>query len=312
MPLTDAGSAGFRPWPPETGRRGLLASTLVLAVAVAACGAEPQRNQQPSAPPAPTEGVTVVEKLVLPFDAYKATPKQQATLGNAHNRLVVACMRKHDITVTPPTEDPKTLAAIDPGNSRRYGVTDIEAARTHGYHLARPASPDTTEAWAANLPEQTRDRLYGTSADRGCLDQASLSLEKGARKADWPWLAKQDSASLEQSAKNPEVVAAVKRWRECMSKAGHDYVSPEMAIGDSRWTLDKPEVGAPEKRAATDDTTCKWSSGLVLTWYAADSELQQKVIDENPSRFAAFRANLKHRLQRASAVLAADEGREVR
>ncbi|MFI7615899.1 hypothetical protein ACIBP6_32240 [Nonomuraea terrae] len=279
---------------------------MLLAVVTAACAAE---QPQPPAPPAPTQGVTVVEKLVLPFDAYKTTPKQRAVLGNAHNRLLVACMREHGITVTPPAEDPKTLAAIDPGNSRRYGVTDIDAARTHGYHLARPPAPNTTDAWAAKLPEQTRQRLYGTAADRGCVDQATLGLDKGAPKADWPWLAQQDSVTLEQAAKDPSVVTAVKRWRECMSKAGHSYASPEAAIGDKRWNLDQPQVSEAEKRTATDDTTCKWSSGLVLAWYTADAERQDKVITDNPARFSALRANLKQRLKRASAVLSADEGR---
>ncbi|WP_344481009.1 hypothetical protein [Nonomuraea monospora] len=277
----------------------------MLITTTAACGAD-----QP-APPAPVRGVTSVSELVLPFDAYKTTPQQRAVLGNAHNRLVVRCMRKQGIAISPPAEDPSMLAAVDPGNSRRYGVTDTGAARSSGYHLARPPSPDTTGTWAGKLPKRTRHRLYGTAADRGCLDRATLFLDKGVRKADWPWLALQDSLTLEQAAKHPSVTAAVKRWSSCMGRAGHTYPAPEAAIADSRWDLDEPAVTEEERQTATADTMCKWSSGLVAAWYAADADLQRAVVRDNPERFAALRANLRQRLDRASHLLAAHEGRKA-
>jgi hypothetical protein len=259
------------------------------------------------APQTPAKGVASVSELVLPFDAYKTTPEQRAVLGNAHNSLVVRCMRKQGITLAPPAEEPDALAAIDPGNSRRYGVADTEAARRYGYHLARPPSPDTTGAWAGKLPKRTRHRLYGTAADRGCLDRATHFLDRGAPKADWPWLNLQDSLTLEQAAKDSSVTAAVKRWQSCMSQAGLSYPSPEAAIADGRWDLDKPAVSEEEKQTALADTTCKWSSGLVAAWYAADAALQRAVIRDNPDRFAALRANLKQRLSRASRLSAEDE-----
>ncbi|GAA3696468.1 hypothetical protein GCM10022224_072650 [Nonomuraea antimicrobica] len=283
----------------------MLASALLL-VTTAACGAE-----EP-APPAPVRGVTSVSQLVLPFDAYKTTPEQRAVLGNAHNQLVVHCMRRQGITIKPPAEDPDTISAVDPGNSRRYGVADVEAAGSHGYHLARPPSPDTTGAWAGKLPIRARHRLYGTAADRGCLDRATLTLDKGARKADWPWLALQDSLTLEQAAKHPSVTTAVKRWQSCMTQAGFSYPAPEAAIADGRWDLDKPPVSEEEKQTATADTACKWSSGLVAAWYAADAELQRAVVRDNPERFAALRANLRQRLSRASHLLTEHESRQVR
>ncbi|NUP77826.1 MAG: hypothetical protein HOV96_09805 [Nonomuraea sp.] len=303
MPLSYNGSAGFRAWPPETGWRGLLAGTLLLSAA--ACATE---VRVPERAPA---GVTSVSQLVLPFDAYKPTPEQRAVLGNAHNHLVVRCMSRRGLTVTPPAETAAELAAIDPGNSRRYGVVDTDAAQRYGYHLARPSSPDTSAAWAAKLPKRTRHRLYGTAADRGCLDRASSELDGGTRKADWPWLGLQDSLTLEQAAKAPKVVAAVKRWQSCMSQAGHSYPAPEAAIADSRWDLDKPHVTEEEKQTAVADTTCKWSSGLVAAWFAADSELQRALVRDNGDRFDALTANLRQRLERASRLVSAHEGREV-
>ncbi|WP_127937392.1 hypothetical protein [Nonomuraea polychroma] len=280
-------------------------SAMLLLTGVAGCSADEPRPQT-SAP-----AVTSVAQLVLPFDAYKTTPEQQAILGNAHNLLVVRCMRKKGVTIEPPAEDPATIAAVEPGNSRRYGVVDTEAARRYGYHLARPPSPDTTRSWAAKLPKPARHRLYGTAADRGCLDRAALALERGARKADWPWLALQDSLTLEQSAKHSSVTSAVQRWQSCMSQQGHSYPAPEAAIGDSRWDLEKSTVTEDEKQTATADTQCKWASGLVAAWYAADAALQRAVVRDNADRFAALRANLEQRLKRASSVLAAHEGGDV-
>ncbi|MBF8188638.1 hypothetical protein ITP53_23495 [Nonomuraea sp. K274] len=303
MPLSENGSAGFRAWPPETGCRGLLAGTLLLTLSATACAAEEPRR--------PAPGITSVSQLVLPFDAYKTTPEQRAVLGNAHNLLVVRCMRKQGLTVSPPAEDPAAVAAIDPGNTRRYGVVDTGAARLHGYHLAQPPAPDTSDAWASKLPKPARHRLYGTAADRGCLDRATLTLDKGARRADWAWLTLQDSLTLEQAAKYSSVAGATKRWQACMSQAGHSYPAPESAIADSRWNLDKPAVSEDEKQTATADTLCKWSSGLVAAWFEADAQLQRAIIRDNPDRFAALRDNLTQRLARASALLAEHKGGQV-
>ncbi|MGW0802168.1 hypothetical protein [Nonomuraea sp. NPDC002799] len=303
MPLSINGSAGFRAWPPETGCRGLLAGALLL-MSAAACAAEEPARQTP--------GITSVSHLVLPFDAYKTTPEQRAVLGNAHNHLVVRCMRKLGITVRPPAEEATAIAAIDPGNTRRYGVADTASAGRYGYHLAQPPAPDTTGAWAGKLPKPARHRLYGSAADRGCLDRATLALDKGARKADWPWLGLQDSLTLEQAAKHPAVTGAIERWRSCMSQAGHSYPAPEAAIADNRWDLDKPAVSEEEKQIATADTVCKWSSGLIAAWYAADAELQRAVIRDNSERFDALRVNLQQRLRRASRLLGQHEGGQVR
>ncbi|MCK2213986.1 hypothetical protein MF672_009305 [Actinomadura sp. ATCC 31491] len=278
----------------------------MLLLAVAACGAE----EPPPRVPAPA-GATSPGQLVLPFDAYKTTPEQRATLGNAHNLLVMRCMRAQGVTIEPPAEDPALIAELDPGNSRRYGVVDTEAARRYGYHLARPPSPDTT-AWAAGLPAATRQLLYGTAKEQGCLDRATQALRRGARKADWPWFSLQDALTLEQSAKERPVIAAVKRWQACMAEAGHDYPAPEAAIADSRWDLDEQAVTEDEKQAAVADTQCKWSSGLVAAWHAADAALQRALVRDNRDRFAALRADLAHRLRQASAVLAEHEGGQVR
>ncbi|WP_049556585.1 hypothetical protein [Nonomuraea sp. SBT364] len=281
MPLSRS-SAGFRIFPETGGRVPLLLAALLLTGCTT-----------PEAPP----GVTSVADLVLPFDAYKPASGQRALLANAHNLLVVRCMRRHGVTVDPPGEDAAAIAAADPGNTRRYGVADPRQAAEHGYHLAGgpPVKP-----WTAKLSRVARRQLNGR---QGCLDRADAQLSRGATKADWSWLALQDSLTLEQAAREPAVSQAADRWKACMERAGHAYPSPEAAIADRRWHLEKPEVSDEEKQTASADVACKWSSGLVAAWYAADADLQRAVVRDNDRRFAAFRDNLSKRLDRATALL---------
>ncbi|SEM99575.1 hypothetical protein [Nonomuraea pusilla] len=296
MRLTRGRPAGL-PTPPPLPLALALAGTL----ASAACAA--------SAPPAatPSSRIGSVSDLVLPFDSYKPNPAQRALLGRAHGMLVGRCMAENGLDVSPPTED-ATAATADPGNARRYGVVDTAAARRHGYHLDRPSSRGSSAAWAAALPKPARLRLYGTAADRGCLDRASLALDRGSRKADWAWLALQDSLTLDQAAKRPAVAAAEERWRSCMTQEGYAYPDPEAAIADRRWNLDGQKVTEEEKRTATADAMCKWASGLVSAWYTADAELQRAVVRDNPERFARLRDNLLDRLGRAAQVLGGRRG----
>ncbi|MCA2224198.1 hypothetical protein [Nonomuraea aurantiaca] len=303
MSLTVGGGAGFRSGRPETGRRGALPSPPAalwagasLLLVVTACAAAP-RPDEPSVP-----SVASVADLVLPFDAYKPTPEQRVLLANAQARLVARCMRRHGVSAAPPMVAVAAVRAGDPGNTRRYGVADPAQAALTGYHLSRLDSHARPPQWEANLSKTARTHLYGETADSGCMSRAAAVLTRGAEPADWPWLAVQDAETLEKAATDPAVVQAATRWRACMVKAGYAYPTAEAAIADARWNLDHPRVTAEEKRTATADTRCKWESGLVAAWFAADSALQRKVVAGNPDRFAALRANLGSRLARASKV----------
>jgi hypothetical protein len=295
VPLTRS-SAGFRAVP-ETGRHAGPPLVLgALLVAVTAC-------TQPQRAPEPPSGVSGVADLKLPFDAYKPTPAQRALLGNAHNLVVVRCMRRHGFTVHPPNTDQQAIAAADPGNTRRYGVVDPALAARFGYHPARPASPARSSQWAAELRQPARRHLYGKQGRPGCLDRAPDVLARSAPEADWQWLALQDARTLDRAAKRAAVRRAVLKWTTCMKAAGHSYPSPEAAIADPRWNLEGTEITAEEKRVAVADTSCKWSSGLVAAWFTADAELQRKIVLKHSGRFADLRDNLGERLNRATALL---------
>lgn len=296
------GGAGFRSGRPETGRAlAPLAAALwagaSLLLVVTACAAAPRPDE-----PSVSVSVASVADLVLPFDAYKPTPEQRVLLANAQAKLVARCMRRHGVSAAPPMVAVATVKAGDPGNTRRYGVADPAQAALTGYHLSRSDSHGRPPEWEANLSKTARTHLYGDTADSGCMSRAAAVLTRGAEPADWSWLAVQDAETLEKAATDPAVVQAATRWRACMVKTGYAYPTAEAAIADARWNLDQPTVTAEEKRTATADTWCKWESGLVAAWFAADSALQRQVVTGNPDRFAALRANLSSRLARASKV----------
>ncbi|MET7999894.1 hypothetical protein [Nonomuraea glycinis] len=267
-----------------------------LLVAVTACAQPPQA-------PEITPGVSGVADLKLPFDAYKPTPAQRALLGNAHNLVVVRCMRRYGITVHPPGTDQEAIAAADPGNTRRYGVVDPAQAARFGYHLASRTSPSGSSRWADKLGLTASRHLYGKEGRPGCLDRAPDVLARSAPAADWQWLALQDARTLERAAKRVAVRRAVVKWTTCMKAAGHSYPSPEAAIADPRWNLEGTEITAEEKRVAVADTSCKWSSGLVAAWFTADAEQQRKIVLKHSERFADLRDNLGERLDRATTLL---------
>lgn len=307
MPLTARGSAGFRGGPPETGRRprddsktvACLGAILLTAVVATGCSAPHSARSATAPAKRPAD-------LVLPFDAYKPNPQQRVLLARAQALLVARCMRRLGVEATPPALTLQEVRSGDPGNSRRYGVVDTAVAARFGYHLSRQGDPAKLPAWGAKLAEADRRHLYGTDDHPGCADQAAKALDEGAEKADWPWLALQDSHAVERSATKPAVTDALGRWQLCMNRAGFSYSTPEDAIGDRRWRLEQSAVSAEEKRTAIADTACKWDSGLVAAWFAADADLQRGVIGENADRFAALRANLQHRLARAAELLEED------
>lgn len=160
----------------------------------------------------------------------------------------------------------------------------------------------------ARRGEKARHHLYVLP---WCEGRAAERLAPSDR-APWDWLAQRDTRTLERSSTRPAVRAAITGWVACMREAGHPYPSPEAAIGDPRWDLDKRAISADEKRTAVADVVCKWSSGLVARWFAADAALQRALVHKHAGRFALLRADLNERVQRATILLQRHTAKPVR
>ncbi|MFD2357371.1 hypothetical protein ACFSTC_60960 [Nonomuraea ferruginea] len=189
------------------------------------------------------------------------------------------------------------------GAARRDGRSG--AARRDGRSGAARRDGRSGEA---RRGEKARRHLYVLP---WCEGRAAERLAPSER-APWDWLAQRDTRTLERSSTRPQVREAIMGWVACMRDAGHPYPSPEAAIGDPRWDLDKRAISADEKRTAVADVVCKWSSGLVARWFAADAALQRALVHKHAGRFALLRADLNERVQRATTLLQRHTAKPVR
>ncbi|MFC5814040.1 hypothetical protein [Nonomuraea harbinensis] len=191
------------------------------------------------------------------------------------------------------------------GTVRQVGSGKTRTAETTGRSGAARRDGRSGEA---RRGEKARRHLYVLP---WCEGRAAERLAPSER-APWDWLAQRDTRTLERSSTRPEVREAITGWVACMRDAGHPYPSPEAAIGDPRWDLDKRAISADEKRTAVADVVCKWSSGLVARWFAADAALQRALVHKHAGRFALLRADLNERVQRATTLLQRHTAKPVR
>ncbi|GAB2743987.1 hypothetical protein [Amycolatopsis magusensis] len=276
--------------------RARIAPVLLGLLALAGCaGEEPP-------PPLPAEALPV-SGFVLPFDEYQLAAPDRVTVEKARSTLAETCMRMRGYEVDIP-EIGGSNAVAGTENSRRYGLVDESVATRFGYHFPSDEASEKRslrqQEWEAGLSEEVRTLLDG---ENGCSDEAQRELRKDAPVADTGWLADQDFSALEESAKLAPVVAAREAWRTCMAGHGFAYATPEDAIADAKWQLDSPAPSPEEVRAAQVDVGCKQSTGLVRTWYEAETALQRQVVERERTRFDEFEAANQARVANAHRVL---------
>lgn len=266
-------------------------AALAALLTLAACGTTPE-----TAPAAPD--------LTLPFDAYQLGLADGARIEQARGHAVKLCMRSRGLDVTLPTSGGSGSPSLGP-NARRYGVIDDETAKRYGYHFPK-TTDETAEArktldWASKLTEEQRAALYG---EDGCSDRADADIAKGIPSSESGFLSSQDFASLDESAKNADVLRAKGSWRECMASAGFQYADPDAAISDPRWNLDSALVPGAEIDTARADVRCKESARLVVVWRDVEVSLQRQVIERESVRFQRVEDAKRTRLANADRILA--------
>lgn len=283
-----------------------LAGVLVLAGCLAGLtGAAARPGSVPARAAVRAPDGPVPPRIVLPFDAYRFTAAQRRTVVRAEDLLVTGCMRAHGIAGFTPATVPASPET--PVNARRYGVVDTDVATRYGYHFPDPDAARRTaayRAWDARLTDRERDLLDGTERARGCVAAAELRLRAGVHLAEPGSFTRLDFRSLDASAADPRVRAAVHRWRDCMAGRGLDYASPAEAIADPRWRLNSPAPSEREIATATADVRCKRRAHLVAAWLAAETDVQRALIARHSAAFATLdRGNARY-LANARTVLA--------
>jgi len=283
--------------PPSRARTTALAPLLLLATT--ACTAA-EHEPAPARHPLPVS--RQARQLRLPLDAYASTVAETHLVEDAQDILMRRCMKDHGMQW-------KTLPRVDaqdtePPNLRRYGADEAEAAR-YGYHPSPdpPSVVRRNRAWDAReaLPPEVRRAAYGPSGKGGCLKTTDRQLAGDTAPPDFHAFNQLTGTALETSRRAPQVRDALRRWHNCMAKAGFDYPDPYTAAGNKRWETADPTPA--ERATARADVACQKSAKLVKVWAAAETRVQHRLIRQNADRLHKAKARKDRWLSAAHRVL---------
>lgn len=267
-------------------RRWILPS--LATVVLTACSAPaPQPSTADASTPPP---VSTTVRAVLPLNAYLANDDERRLVGRAYAVLVDRCMAAKGLPAVPaPDALPPT-----PPDSWRYGVSDPAVAAAHGYHPPPEYRPRPR-------PEH---RMTDDVADQAgaCAEEAARRLGKSRTGNYMDDLRAQalGVTGFEQSRADARVVAAISRWRDCMSAAGHPATDPidVMAMAGTM-----PEPSAQEVATAEADVACKRETDLVATWHAVEAAYQDLLITANRTELEAGRTSTATAVRLAGQIL---------
>ncbi|MFF2022378.1 hypothetical protein ACFVW2_11325 [Streptomyces sp. NPDC058171] len=256
-------------------------------------------------PPAATRQATA---LVFPIDSYQLSESDRNTVSEAVDILIRDCMKQsgHDWRVVrAPQQEVNWM------NRLRYGVIEIEVAKTYGYRTsAELLFSDESRQFRADIKER-RSELTKSEWETSwkCRQEADAHIDRGVnvQQTNYQKFRKQ---SYEGAQRDPDVVRAVAEWRSCMKDAGFPYASPDAAAEDPRWRQEEGEPStyrAPEEIAtAVADVTCKNKVRLVDRRFAAEKAHGQRIIDGNAAYFSELRVARERQLTRARDVIDGD------
>ncbi|GAA1182592.1 hypothetical protein F4556_001526 [Kitasatospora gansuensis] len=222
----------------------------------------------------------------MPIERFALTAEESRAVDRAKVLLANECLGGFGLDYRIPEHPP--LAAE---SSRRYGISDREVARDHGYHLPPPAGGTDvpkrpTEAQEAILFGATRaGDPQSTSPDGrpippgGCYGAAEARLDGGPRpESDIAAASVIDTESFKRSLEDTTLGQVFRAWSTCMERHGYRYQNPLASVGDR--AFDTPEPTQQEKAVALTDMDCKTETDLLKTWGAVEAEIQTRMIEE--------------------------------
>lgn len=243
-----------------------------------------------------------------PLQAYNLTPDENATIVNATNALVGACMVEQGYTYTP--DDSTTTAGASTDWDRYLGLVDAAQAADYGYWL--PGSPaggarekEEAEALAREQNLSAQDEAYRAAllgpdfpevSPDACYPRSSSALIPSGPTPNLSIQADLFDTATARAQADAAVVAARAAWQSCMADHGYDLSEIPLPSADA-------DRSAAVVAQAVADVGCKDSSGLtdtyITTLYAAESA----AIEEHLSDVQAYRAYVDERLRMAAQAL---------
>lgn len=301
-----------------TRRAGAACAVLLASVLLASCSEAPAGpaggagtgGPAPTARPGTARAMPpevpdrgLVKGLTLPLEAYMLNYADEVAIDRAEQQLTRECMKARGFGYDPPAPGGNPpLSSNDANMPRRYGISDPDEAAAIGYQV--PARPGGTPS-VAPIGEAERIALFGTARlgsggapqPGGCIGEARtrLHITIGTKASEL------DRLSMDRSLTTPEVQAAMEKWSACMQEGGYSYrdvYGPMGAFDGSSGAA----AGPDELATAKADLACKSRTGLVEIWFATESGIQQKLIDENQLVLTQEKEDIAAALRSSAAV----------
>lgn len=297
----------------------------VLALSLASCTSGTSSDAEPEIDQIPV--VQDAGELTLPLDAYNFTSDSQRVFEDAKATLVRDCLRRFGVEVSMSDIREDDLPEYGWQRERRYGLFDMAAAQSRGYHRqGMPSEPQTFSSldeieeyrraqgrWFPSEAEQflldghgrsefegrdlPRDANGEPLPDEGCRGEAEQVLYDGLSRPARPIDAA--AQSKQRAFGDSRVEEAKAAWSDCMADRGYDY--------SSIWepsNRDWPDPVTDEEIAtAVADVECKRETNLVGIWYAVDAAHQRAFIENNAERLAELETWLETVHENATRVL---------
>jgi hypothetical protein len=246
-----------------------------------------------------------VDDLVLPLDAYAATPAQRRIVQLAEKELMTRCLERLGLKADLP--DPPVRSSRP--NLRRYGITDEDQAEVFGYDapeiVNRPRLPDLSPRLGRALSGRGPSTIRGRRVpEGGCEGEAERTLDVGISRPrpDDTITGRLGIATLERSVRDSRVRAVFARWSACMKRSGYGYPTPRDANRDRAFAEGGKQVKRRELATAVADVRCKKETNLVNVWAGVETAYQKLAVAQNKAALTSVRRAVETRLKNAAGV----------
>ncbi|WP_419996688.1 hypothetical protein [Streptomyces boninensis] len=287
---------------------------MVLALAAAGCSPQGQSGRGPERPAVPD---------VRPLTGATAATVAEATL--LHDRVeqaVAACMAERGHAYTP---RPRTASGRGE-ETNPYGLLTPRKAAADGYGLVgeyhylrttpRPKAQPHGRSWqraltgtpAHRVRVRTPDGLRFEFSSDGCVARGAERVYGKGWNRLRPVAAGLANRVLEAVGRQPGYRAAIRRWSQCMTEAGHpakDFQATREAIDARLAKATKgsappdpaviKRLGRDELNRATADADCQVRTKIGKTVARTQREVERKLLSTADRRTIARYTDLKQR-----------------
>ncbi|MEO6126556.1 MAG: hypothetical protein ABIR32_22875 [Ilumatobacteraceae bacterium] len=244
---------------------------------------------------------------LLPFEAVlRPSEAGYRLLDRAVDDLIGGCMKSSGYGYEPYPDRPLT-PVLDV--RRRYGaISEMEAMAT-GYRSLVPtdgppgyvAEVDRIDAARSNDGAGYLAALYGPNGDGGCRAEASNAVWAAptglTSMPGYPELIDLSAESFDRLLVDPDSVASDAAWSACMADRGYDFRS--WTDAPATFLTPGSSVSQPEIDQATADVSCRNSADLLARLFAAETRIQNEMIDDNFTLVDDFAGRLSAAVDRA-------------